>query len=97
MLELVDSVVQWHRDRNLIAGTSDDKQFLKLLEEVGELAGNLARGKDIKDDIGDILVVLVNIATRNGHTLQECLEVAWEDIKDRKGKMVAGVFIKEGE
>ena len=41
------------------------------------------------------MVVLVNIALRNGYDLYECLEVSWEDIKDRRGKMVDGVFIKE--
>ena len=44
-----------------------------------------------------MLVVLINIAERNGHCLEDCLEVAWEDIKDRKGMMVDGVFIKEDD
>jgi NTP pyrophosphatase (non-canonical NTP hydrolase) len=48
-----------------------------------------------KDDIGDIMVVLINIAERNGLTLEQCLEHAYNDIKDRKGKMVDGVFVKE--
>ena len=62
---------------------------------MGELAGNLARGKDISDDVGDIIVVLINIAERNNLTIEHCMEVAYEDIKDRKGTMVDGVFIKE--
>jgi len=41
------------------------------------------------------MVVLINIAERNGVTLEDCLAVAYDDIKDRKGKMVDGVFIKE--
>jgi len=41
--------------------------------------------------------VLINILTRNKLTLSECLAVAYDDIKDRKGKMVDGVFIKEGD
>ena len=61
------------------------------------MAGNIARGKDLQDDIGDMLVVLINIALRNKYDLYECLEVAWDDIKDRKGKMVDGVFIKESD
>jgi len=49
----------------------------------------------VADDIGDIMVVLINIAKRNGLPLAHCLAVAYADIKDRKGKMVDGIFIKE--
>ena len=45
--------------------------------------------------IGDIIVVLINIATRNNLTLEQCLEVAYNDIKHRTGKMVGGVFVKD--
>lgn len=92
---ITNKIAQWHHDRNLIDGSTDQAQFLKLIEETGELAGNLARGKDIRDDIGDIIVVLINIATRNNLTIEECLDVAYDDIKDRKGTMIDGVFIKE--
>tara|TARA_R110001583_G_scaffold109400_1_gene258086 strand:+ start:1438 stop:1725 length:288 start_codon:yes stop_codon:yes gene_type:complete len=92
---ITNKIAQWHHDRNLINGSTDQAQFLKLIEETGELAGNLARGKDIRDDIGDIIVVLINIATRNNLTIEECLDVAYDDIKDRKGTMIDGVFIKE--
>lgn len=92
---ITNKIAQWHHDRNLIDGSTDQAQFLKLIEETGELAGNLARGKDIRDDIGDIIVVLINIAERNNLTIEECLEVAYDDIKDRKGTMIDGVFIKE--
>ena len=44
-----------------------------------------------------MIVVLINIAERNKVTLEECLLKAWDDIKDRKGKMVDGIFIKEGD
>ena len=49
------------------------------------------------DDIGDMMVVLINIAERNGLSISECLAQAWDDIKDRKGKMVDGVFVKEAD
>ncbi|MEK9793586.1 MAG: MazG-like family protein [Gammaproteobacteria bacterium] len=88
---------QWHRDRNLIDGSTDKDQFMKLLQEVGELSDSLCKGKDFRDDVGDIMVVLINILVRNGVTIDECLEIAYNDIKDRKGKMVDGVFIKEGD
>jgi len=88
---------QWHRDRNLIDGSSDKDQYMKLIQEAGELSDSLCKGKDIKDDIGDMMVVLINIMVRNNLTMNECLSVAYNDIKDRKGKMVDGVFVKEGD
>ena len=97
MEELVKKVAQWHRDRNLIEGATDKDQFCKLIQEAGELSDNICKGKDMSDDIGDMIVVLINIAERNNLTLKECLEKAWDDIKDRKGKMVDGIFIKEGD
>ena len=88
-------VVLWHRDRNLIAGSTDAAQHTKLVEEVKELETNILLSQPVIDDIGDCLVVLINIAERNGLSLFECLSHAYEDIKDRKGKMVDGVFVKE--
>lgn len=88
-------ITQWHRDRNLIDGSTDKDQLAKLVQEVGELSDHICKGQNIEDDIGDIIVVLVNIATRNQTDLEACLSKAWEDIKDRKGKMVDGVFVKE--
>ena len=97
MEELVKKVAQWHHDRNLIEGATDKDQFCKLIQEAGELSDNICKGKDMSDDIGDMIVVLINIAERNNLTLKECLQKAWDDIKDRKGKMVDGIFIKEGD
>tara|TARA_Y100000401_G_scaffold117513_1_gene126761 strand:- start:5498 stop:5992 length:495 start_codon:yes stop_codon:yes gene_type:complete len=94
---LVKKVEQWHRDRNLIDGSTDKDQTLKLLQELGELSDSVCKEKDIKDDIGDMLVVMINIATRNNVSLLDCLERAWQDIKDRKGRMVDGIFVKEGD
>jgi len=91
-------IVSWHYDRNLIGGSTDKDQFLKLMQECGELSDNICKSNnfDIADDIGDIMVVLINIAERNGLSLEQCLSVAYNDIKDRKGIMVDGIFVKEG-
>jgi NTP pyrophosphatase (non-canonical NTP hydrolase) len=70
---------------------------LKLIQEVGELSDNICKGKDLKDDIGDIMVVLINIMERNDWHITDCLEAAWSDIKDRKGKMIDGIFVKEAD
>ena len=93
--ELIVKTIEWHQARNLIDGANDKDQFMKLVQECGELSDNICKQQDIRDDIGDIMVVLINIAERNGVTLEECLDVAYNDIKDRTGKMVDGVFIKE--
>ena len=92
---LICLIKQWHKDRNLIDGSTDKAQMNKLYEEVKELNESVYYRKSPIDDIGDIIVVLINIAERNGLTILECLEHAYNDIKDRKGKMVDGVFVKE--
>ena len=90
-------IAQWHRDRNLIDGSTDKDQYMKLIQEAGELSDSLCKEKDIRDDIGDIMVVLINIMVRNDLTIHECLSVAYDDIKDRRGKMIDGIFVKEGD
>ena len=95
--EYINLIRGWHRDRNLIDGSTDKDQVLKLMQELGELSDSVCKKKDVKDDIGDMLVILVNIAERNNTTFKECMSVAWEDIKDRKGKMIDGIFVKEAD
>lgn len=97
MEDLVEKIAQWHRDRNLIDGSTDKDQYMKLIQEAGELSDNICKGRDISDDIGDMMVVLINIATRNNLTITQCLEAAYNDIKDRKGRMIDGVFVKESD
>ena len=60
MKELIDRTIQWHHDRNLIEGSTDKAQFIKLVEELGELQDNIMAGTDVKDDIGDMVVVKNN-------------------------------------
>ena len=97
MEELVNKIAQWHHARNLIEGSDDKTQFCKLAEEMGELSSSICKGRDIRDDIGDMMVVLINIAERNKTSITECLEIAYDDIKDRKGRMIDGVFVKESD
>lgn len=98
MNELIDKCSQWSIDRQIIQNGNKDTQFLKLVSEIGELADNIAKGRDVYDDIGDCLVVLNNLALMHNTTLEQCLEHAYNDIKDRKGYMNAkGVFIKEND
>lgn len=97
LITWAERIKQWHHDRNLIDGATDKDQVCKLIQEVGELSDNVCKGKDIRDDIGDCIVVLINIAERNNLSLTECLEQAYNDIKDRRGRMVDGVFVKEAD
>ncbi len=97
LIERTNDIKQWHRDRNLIDGATDKDQLAKLIQEMGELSDNVCKGKDVADDIGDMIVVLINIAERNNLSLTECVDHAYNDIKDRKGKMIDGIFVKEGD
>jgi len=89
----------WANARNLIHGSNPQAQFVKLIEEAGELASGIAKknlGVTI-DSIGDMVVVLTIIAEQHGVTIEECIDAAWADIKDRKGKMIDGVFVKDAD
>jgi uncharacterized protein YabN with tetrapyrrole methylase and pyrophosphatase domain len=94
---LIEQIAGWHHDRNLIEGSTDKDQYCKLIQEAGELSDSICKGKDVADDIGDMIVVLINIAERNKLSISDCLTKAWDDIKNRKGKMVDGVFVKEAD
>lgn len=96
-LNRFEKIEQWAEARDLIEGSTPEKQFIKLVEETGELAVGI--NKDdlvlIQDSIGDITVVLTILAAQYGMTIEECIEAAWQQIKHRKGKMINGVFVKE--
>ena len=96
--ELIHLISVWSMQRGIINNSTPLAQFAKLVSDVAELGDNVAKERDVTDDIGDCLVVLNNLAIMNDTTLEECLKVAYNDIKDRKGHMnTHGVFIKEGD
>ena len=96
--ELNAAVVKWGRDREIVQNGKVTTQLIKTMEELGELAGHVARGKCIKDDLGDVLVTLIMVAEMSGTSLVDGLAHAYGEIKDRKGRLnVDGVFIKEGD
>lgn len=97
MEELIAKVKEWGKARGLDK-TDPYKQAVKLQEEVGELAAAILRDEFIEqeDAIGDILVVLINLCVElNISDIDDCLWCAYDEIKDRKGKTVDGVFIKD--
>ena len=152
--DLIQKIEQWAEDRNIIKGSKPIDQAMKLFSEFGELADNVGKGRDCRDDIGDVFVVLTIMAKqyeieirrvigmplphellcvkwdiaslgksisnfvsddneilhlgmcvsflslickRHNYTLEECIQIAYNDIKDRKGVMYNGVFIKESD
>lgn len=172
MQELIQKIEQWAHDRNIINGSKPIDQAMKLFSEFGELADNVGKGRDCRDDVGDVFVVLTimakqteiglwetikedysnhdvvhgmfsqiayeaepvknrvielgeslvglfqygfelsgeydelflesvvilnSIAHNKGYTLEECVQIAYNDIKDRKGVMYNGVFVKESD
>ena len=97
-LDITGQIEQWAIDRGL--HTADpSKQMLKLMEEVGELAEGLAKDNQdaVQDAIGDAYVVLTILSMQLGMDIRQCVKMAYNEIKDRTGRMVNGVFVKESD
>lgn len=97
-MNLTGKIEEWAVARKL--HTADPmKQIVKLGEEFGELCSGLAKSKDdeVQDAIGDIVVVLTILAMQTGTSIEHCTALAYEEIKNRKGRMVNGVFVKESD
>lgn len=95
---LTEKIEQWAKDRGL-AHADSTKQVCKLTEEVGEVAKAINKGNltDLEDGIGDCFVVLTILAMQNGLKIQDCVKSAWTEIKDRKGRTIDGMFVKESD
>ena len=93
MDELIKNINKWFYDRKI---TNIDYQLQKLTEEKGEMVSAYIRGnkEKTKDGIGDMFIVLNGIAKLMGWTLKECVEYAYNEIKDRDGVTKNGTFIK---
>ena len=90
-------VINWANDKGLINQANITRQALKLTEEVGELAAAIIKDKRNEqiDAIGDIQVVLIILCEQLNIDYNQALESAYNVIKDRKGKLVNGSFIKQ--
>lgn len=98
MKEFIFNVQSWAETRGIYDHSTGTAQLLKAISEMGELADAHAKNDipEIKDAVGDILVCLVNYCKLEGLDLMQCCEGAWNEIKDRKGRMIeGGVFVKE--
>jgi NTP pyrophosphatase (non-canonical NTP hydrolase) len=98
MNQLTVNIENWATFRGLDKA-QPEKQMLKLIEEVGELAQGLAKDNldQVIDSIGDVYVVLTILSLQLGLDIDRCVATAFDEIKDRKGKMVNGVFVKESD
>jgi NTP pyrophosphatase (non-canonical NTP hydrolase) len=96
--ELELKIVRWSEDRGIIQNSDAKTQLLKAFEEMGELASGVNK-KDmalIKDGVGDVLVCLINVCAILDISITECLQIAYDEIRDRQGYLSKdGVFIKE--
>ena len=100
--KLQEKVIEWAKDRNILENSTAIKQIHKTREELYETLSalrDLEDGKEsmleVADGIGDMLVTIILLAEMVGLKSVDCLADAYEEIKDRKGKMVDGFFVKE--
>ena len=99
--DLITKINHWADERNL--KHADPKiQWMRVTEEVGEIRDVLLKPTKftepqaaLKDAIGDTLVTIIVLAHQLDLDVTECLSIAYEEIKNRKGKMVNGTFVKE--
>jgi NTP pyrophosphatase (non-canonical NTP hydrolase) len=91
-----ESIRQWAKERGIYEKGDPKTQFLKLQEEVGELAKAILKNdeEEIIDAIGDCVVVLTNLAALKSISIEDCINSAYRVIINRKGKMINGTFVK---
>ena len=92
-----DQIRDWAEERGIYANGDPKTQSLKLVEEVGETCRAILKQNkdDAMDGIGDCVVVLTNLAELIGTPIEECIARAYDEIKDRTGKMDNGTFKKD--
>lgn len=101
--DLITNINQWADERNL--KQADPKiQWMRVTEEVGEIRDVLLKPTKftepqaaLKDAIGDTLVTIIVLAHQLDLDVTECLGIAYDEIKNRKGKMINGTFVKEDD
>lgn len=95
-----NNVEKWSEDRGIYAHSTVEAQALKAVSEMGELADAVIKSRtdDLEDAIGDVVVCLINVAHMRGLDFESCCYKAWNEIKNRSGRMIpGGAFVKEGD
>ena len=92
-----DLIRDWATEKGIYKTGDARTQYLKLMEEAGELAEAILKNDEpeVIDAIGDMVVVLTNLAKLRGHNIEDCVTSAYSVIKDRQGKMINGTFVKD--
>ena len=92
-----DKIRDWAEDKGIYESGDPKTQYIKLMEEAGEVGRAILKEDlpEIKDGIGDMVVVLTNLAELCGLTIEECVESAYDVISKRTGKMKNGTFVKD--
>jgi NTP pyrophosphatase (non-canonical NTP hydrolase) len=91
-------IIQWSEARKIIPNSTPEIQLLKAMSEMGELADATIKNdrEAIEDAVGDVMVCLVNYCALQDLNLVDCMEVAYDQIKNRKGTLLPnGLFVKE--
>ena len=96
-LSIFDLIRHWAKERGIYKKGNSHTQYVKLQEEAGELAKALLSNDkaEIKDAIGDIVVVLTNLAHLENLEIEDCVDAAYQEISNRTGKMINGTFVKD--
>jgi NTP pyrophosphatase (non-canonical NTP hydrolase) len=97
-IERFDLIRSWAAERGIYQTGNSHTQYVKLMEEAGELAQALLKKDkpEIQDAIGDMVVVLTNLAYQEGFEIEDCIDAAYTEIAARTGKMINGTFVKDG-
>jgi NTP pyrophosphatase (non-canonical NTP hydrolase) len=97
--ERFDLIREWAASRGLYDKGNSHTQYVKLQEEAGELAKALLKNDkpEVIDAIGDIVVVLTNLAHLEGYDIEYCIDEAYKVIAARTGKMINGTFVKDAD
>ena len=96
--ERFDLIRSWAAERGIYKDGNSHTQYVKLIEEAGELAAALLSNhkEEIVDAIGDMVVVLTNLAYQEGFQIEDCIDSAYKEIANRTGVMHNGTFVKTG-
>lgn len=100
---IYDDIREWAQERGIYKKATPQTQFVKLMEEVGELARAMqdkdkykaGAQADLSDALGDCVIVLTNLAVMYDLKIEWCIHGAYQEIKGRTGIMVGGTFVKD--
>ena len=93
---LIPEIIEWAVNKRILKDGTVNKQAMKVMEELGELMASIIKEdqEGIIDGLGDTMVTLIILSQMLGYDIRHCLQSAYDEIKDRNGRIVNGSFIK---